>query len=100
MIDTHTHIYFAEDYPDGGAVGAVDRALEAGVSHMVLPNVDLVTMEPLLELHHQRPDVTSVAVGMHPEEIDRDWRTKTDDVFARFEDEHPVAVGEIGIDLY
>ncbi|MDE5902192.1 MAG: TatD family hydrolase, partial [Muribaculaceae bacterium] len=40
------------------------------------------------------------AVGMQPDEMDRDWCTKTDDVFARFEDEHPVAVGEIGIDLY
>lgn len=100
MIDTHTHIYFAADYPDGGSVGAVDCALEAGVSHMVLPNIDLSSMEPLLELHHLRPDVTSVAVGMHPEEIDSDWRAKTDDVFARFEGESPVAVGEIGIDLY
>ena len=99
MIDTHTHLYFAEDFADGGT-GAVDRALEAGVSHMVLPNVGLYSMEPLLALHHMRPEVTSVAVGLHPEEVNADWRPKADDIFARFEDEAPVAVGEVGIDLY
>lgn len=99
MIDTHTHIYLTEDFPDGG-IAAADRAAEAGVSHMVLPNVGLLTMEPLLRLHAARPEITSVGVGLHPEEIDRDWRPKTDDVFARFESEHPVAVGEVGIDLY
>lgn len=99
MIDTHTHLYFAEDYPDGGS-DAVRRALDAGVEHMVLPNVSLDSMEPLLELHHRNPETTSVAVGLHPEDIDKDWRPKVDDVFSRFEGENPVAIGEVGIDLY
>ena len=99
MIDTHTHLYFADESPDGGAA-AVDRALAAGVSHMILPNVSLDSMEPLLALHHARPEATSVAVGLHPEDIDADWRPKVEDVFARFADESPVAVGEVGIDLY
>lgn len=99
MIDTHTHLYFHEAFPDGGSE-AVRRAVEAGVSHMVLPNVSIESMAPLLDLHHLHPDVTSVAAGLHPEDIDHDWRAKTDDVFARFEDEHPVAVGEVGVDLY
>ena len=99
MIDTHTHLYFTDDFPSGGSE-AVRRAVEAGVSHMVLPNVGLDSMEPLLELHHLHPDVTSSAVGLHPEDIDDDWQPKVEDIFARFADEHPVAVGEIGIDLY
>lgn len=99
MIDTHTHLYFAEDYPDGGGA-AIDRAVEAGVSHMVLPNVSLASCEPLIALHHARPDVTSVAAGIHPEDIDADWRPKTDDILARFEEEKPIAIGEVGVDLY
>ncbi|MDE6010027.1 MAG: TatD family hydrolase [Muribaculaceae bacterium] len=99
MIDTHTHLYFADDFPDGGDE-AVRRAIEAGVSHMVFPNVSLDSMEPLLALHRRHPDVTSVAAGIHPEDVDKDWRAKTDDIFARFEGENPVAVGEVGIDLY
>lgn len=99
MTDTHTHLYFLEDYSDGGT-GAVDRALAAGVSRMILPNVNIDSMEPLLNLHHNRPDCTFVAGGLHPEDVDNDWRPKVDDILARFEEEKPVAVGEVGIDLY
>lgn len=99
MIDTHTHLYFTESFPDGGSE-AVSRALDAGINHMVFPNVGIDSMESLISLHHRHPDVTSVAVGLHPEDIDADWRYKADDIFARFESESPVAVGEIGIDLY
>ena len=99
MIDTHTHLYLRDDFPDGGS-DAVRRALDAGISHMVLPNVGLTSMEDLLRLHALHPDVTSIGVGLHPEEIDADWRPRLEDVFARFADEAPVAVGEVGIDLY
>ncbi|MDE6271853.1 MAG: TatD family hydrolase [Muribaculaceae bacterium] len=100
MIDTHTHLYFREDYPDGG-VGAVERALAEGVSHMVLPNVSLESAEQLLRLHRLAPaGSTSSAVGLHPEYVDRDWRAMTQAVFDRFSEESPVAIGEVGIDLY
>lgn len=99
MIDTHTHLYFNEDYPDGGA-STVDRALEAGVSRMILPNVSVDSCEPLLRLHWERPEATHVAVGMHPEDADSDWRPKMEDIFSRFENENPCAVGEIGVDLF
>lgn len=100
MIDTHTHLYLSESFEDGGRE-AVERALASGVSRMVLPNVGTDTMESLLALHRDAPEgSTSVAVGLHPEDIDKDWRAKVEDVFARFEGENPVAVGEVGIDLY
>lgn len=101
MIDTHTHLYFIEEYtPDGGGCAAVDRALAEGVEWMVLPNVSVESCAPLLDLHHARPDATGVAVGFHPEDVDKDWRAKVREVFDRFEGEKPVAVGEVGIDLY
>ncbi len=100
MIDTHTHIYFREAYPDGGEE-ALRRALDAGVETMIFPNVSLGSAEELLSLHHQAPEgSTAVAAGLHPEEIDGDWRAKVKAVFDRFADENPAAVGEVGIDLY
>lgn len=104
MIDTHTHLYlpeFAETSPSGPA-DAVDRAVAAGVTHLVMPNVDLTTVEPMLRLHRERPEVTSVAMGLHPTEIGEAWRDDLDRILALL-DEAPddyVAVGEIGIDLY
>lgn len=100
MIDTHTHLYFREDYPDGGPE-AVQRALDAGVEKMVLPNVSLDSVAPLLALYHSAPvGTTFPAAGLHPEDIDKDWKSKTEDMFAMFEGEPIVAVGEVGVDLY
>lgn len=98
IVDTHTHLYLPEfESPSA----AVERAIGAGVGHMVFPNVDLSTIEPMLALHKLYPGYTSVAMGLHPTEVGDDWES----VLARIESEFDstckfVAVGEIGIDLY
>lgn len=100
FIDTHTHLYL-EEFESDGCEAAVDRAVKAGVGHMIFPNVDLSTIEPMKRLHAARPEVTSMAMGFHPTEVKEDWR----DALAQIEEEFAggtpyVAVGEIGIDLY
>ena len=102
LIDTHTHLYLPEFDIDGGGEAAVRRALDAGVEHMIFPNVDLTSIEPMRLLHAKFPESTSMAMGLHPTEVGESWR----DDLAQVEDElrshrHDyVAVGEIGIDLY
>ena len=104
MIDTHTHLYLPEfitdENPTGG-IEAVDRALNAGVTHMIFPNVDLTTIEPMHSLHAARKEVTSVAIGLHPTEVGASWRDDLDAVMAAMDPELSyVAIGEIGMDLY
>lgn len=99
MIDTHTHLYLPEFEEDGSAT-AVERALEAGVSHMVFPNVDESSVEPMLALHRLFPSATSVAMGLHPTEVGDDWREIVSLVDRRLAGGGYVAVGEVGIDLY
>lgn len=99
MTDTHTHLYMADAFPDGGDA-AVQRALDAGISHMVLPNVNLDSVAPLLALHYRHPECTSVAAGLHPSDVDGDWQAQIREIFARFEEAGSVAVGEVGVDLY
>lgn len=102
LIDTHTHLYLPEFDIDGGGEAAVRRALDAGVEHMIFPNVDLTSIEPMRLLHAKFPESTSMAMGLHPTEVGESWR----DDLAQVEEElrshrHDyVAVGEIGIDLY
>ncbi len=101
MIDTHTHLYLPEfDEPSGGAL-AVNRALAAGVDHMIFPNIDLSTIEPMEALAAQYPDQVSCAMGLHPTEVTSTWRQDLEKIFDHFTpDHHYVAVGEVGIDLY
>ena len=98
MIDTHTHIYLDAFDEDRDAV--VCRALDNGVHHLVLPNVDINTIEPMHTLHDKYPHCTSMAMGLHPTEVNADWREVLKEVESWFTRRHYVAVGEIGVDLY
>lgn len=47
MIDTHAHIYASEFDNDRDEV--VKRALEQGIDKILLPNIDLESIEPMLK---------------------------------------------------
>lgn len=98
MIDTHCHPYL-EEFEDGGSE-AVARALAAGLTHLVLPNVDASTVEPMKRLHERWPDVTSMAMGLHPTEVSQGWEAIVDEMEKELGGGGYVAVGEVGIDLY
>ena len=102
LIDTHTHLYLPEFDIDGGGEAVVRRALDAGVEHMIFPNVDLTSIEPMRLLHAKFPESTSMAMGLHPTEVGESWRDDLAQVEEEFRSHRHdyVAVGEIGIDLY
>lgn len=99
MIDTHTHLYMSDSFPDGGEA-AVSRAVESGVEMMVLPAVDRESVDPLISLHRKCPAHTAVALGLHPTELEQDWRAELREILDRGEGLELVAIGETGIDLY
>lgn len=98
MIDTHTHLYLDDFGDDSGA--AVRRALDAGVSHMIFPNVDASTVAPMKELHYRFLEETSIAMGLHPTEVRGDWLRVVREMEKELSDGGFVAVGEVGMDLY
>lgn len=103
MIDTHTHIYLpyeGEEPGDEGPDGRVSRAVDEGVVLLVYPNIDLESVAPLLRSHRRHPEITRVAYGLHPTEVRDNWRDEFREIRDLFSDSTPVAVGEIGIDLY
>lgn len=99
MTDTHTHLYLKEYFPDGGS-DAVRDAIDKGVNMMVLPSIDIESVEPLLSLHHKFPKNTAMAAGLHPTEVEADWKSELNEILDRFQGEDLVAIGEVGIDLY
>ncbi len=100
MTDTHSHIYgeeFAEDRQE-----VVARAFGAGVSHILLPNINRDSIAPMLSLCRQYPGRLYPMMGLHPSDVGEDYR----DVLAYMHSllaspGHPyVAIGEVGLDFY
>ena len=101
LVDSHTHIYFEDFEPSPS--DAVRRAIDAGVTHMVLPGVNLSTVEPIKKLHSLFPENTSMAIGLHPGDIyPEKWKEEMkaiEEELRNSRDEYK-AVGEVGVDLH
>ena len=101
LVDSHTHLYFEDYQPSKEA--AVERAIEAGVVHMVLPGVDSSVIEPMKTLHKKFPENTSIGIGLHPCDVkpeNFEWEIATIDAELESNKSEYSAVGEVGMDLY
>ncbi len=98
MIDSHSHLYceaFDEDRDE-----VMQRARDAGITHIVLPGESADTVERQLAMRQGWHECISIAVGLHPEEVKSDYITRLEQLEPFFQTAEPVAVGEVGIDLY
>ena len=98
MIDSHSHIYCNDFDTDRDEV--IARARQAGVRHIVLPNENLASVAQLVAVREAYPQYISIALGLHPEDVDGDFETHLATMRPLLDSLRPVAVGEIGIDLY
>nr|WP_232918497.1 TatD family hydrolase [Pseudomonas syringae] len=101
MIDTHTHLDFADF--DADRVQVLDNCLALGVQRMVVLGVYQRNWQRLWELTEANPSLYA-AFGMHPVYIDEHRTahlTELSDWLTRLQG-HPqlCAVGEIGLDYY
>ena len=71
-IDTHTHLY--DEAFRGEEDAAVRRALEAGVSKMILPDIDSVSRDGMFALAERHPGHLYPCLGLHPTSVGEDWR--------------------------
>ena len=72
LIDTHAHIYLKEF--DGEYDSIVKKALDAGVTKILLPNIDQTTIEDLFQIEAQFPDVCHAMMGLHPCSVNADFQ--------------------------
>ena len=97
MIDTHCHLDFESFAEDREQV--LERALQAGVTSIINPAVDLESCQAALALHERWPQV-HVAIGIHPNScqgFDDSYAEALRELAGR---PGVVAVGEIGLDYY
>lgn len=98
LIDTHAHLYAKKFDHDRAAM--IERALAAGVQRMYLPNIDSTSIEPMLALEAEYPDLCFAMMGVHPCSVQENYQEELALVRDWLDSRPFVAVGEIGIDLY
>lgn len=97
MIDTHCHLYLDQFGDDIDAV--LDRAADAGLSHIFLPAIDINSLPKMDQLQHTEIAFHKMA-GIHPTSVNDGkgiTEEKLDDLCSQPE---YVAVGETGLDYY
>lgn len=96
MIDTHSHIYGPEFDDDRADV--LQRAMQAGVDKVLLPNINEESIGPMLQVAGEYPGVCYPMMGLHPEDVKEDWSEVLDRMEAKLDG--MIAVGEVGLDFY
>lgn len=100
FVDTHCHLY--DEAFDADRDAAVQRAIEAGVTTMLLPDIDSTSTPVLDALYAQYPNNFCRMAGLHPTSVKENFEAELEHVRRRLDDPQAsfVAVGEIGMDLY
>lgn len=98
FTDTHTHLYdeaFAaeEDL-------AVERAVRAGVTKMILPDIDSTSREGMFALADRHEGTLFPCLGLHPTSIDAGWEKEMAAMEGHLGHRRIWAIGEIGMDCY
>lgn len=98
FIDTHAHLYakaFSNDRTE-----MINRAIEAGIEQILLPNIDASSIEGMLALEEHYPDRCFAMMGLHPCSVKENYEEELAIVEEWWKKRDFIAVGEIGIDLY
>lgn len=99
LIDTHSHLFleeFSEDLPQ-----VMERARQAGVTSILMPNIDSTTIEPLLTVCNTYSGFCYPMIGLHPTSVNESYEQELSVVRQQLESSNRfIAIGEIGLDFY
>ena len=99
FIDTHSHLYSSQF--DEDRTQAINDAISAGVSTILLPNISSEYTKGMLEVCGEFPENCFPMMGLHPCDVNED---NIEGELLHVEHELAkgkyIAVGEIGLDLY
>jgi TatD DNase family protein len=98
FIDTHTHLYSNQFDLDRNEI--IQKAINAGVHKFLLPNIDIKSIEGMLDLEKKYPNVCFPMMGLHPCSVDTNFEENLSIIKKHLFERKFIAVGEIGIDLY
>ena len=98
LIDTHAHFYlkeFGDDLKD-----CIQRCKDNGVIQVLMPNVDLESIDCMHTLEDRNSTFLKSMMGVHPCYVKKGYQKKLNACKNLFQKRNYCAVGEVGIDLY
>ena len=98
FIDTHSHFYVQDFDKDRDEI--IKESLAEGVSRILLPNIDLDSMQTLLNVCETYPQTCYPMLGLHPCDVKENYKEVLQKIFDYFPHHKFIGVGEVGIDLY
>jgi len=98
FIDTHTHLYLPEFDTDRDQ--AIERATYRGVEMMLMPNIDINSIDAMMSAVERYKGKCFPMIGLHPTSVKDDFAEQIEKMENIFPSHKFIAVGEIGIDLY
>ncbi|WP_337044194.1 TatD family hydrolase [Emticicia sp. 17c] len=98
MIETHAHIY--DDQFDNDRNLMLERAFDAGIKQIWMPNCAHETIDGMLALEAKYPEICLPMMGVHPCYIKENFEQELAIVENWLEKRPFFMIGEIGIDFY
>jgi TatD DNase family protein len=98
LIDTHTHLYLPEF--DNDRDEAVQRAVENNVVKLLMPNIDIQSLDKMIACEKRYNGICYSMVGLHPTSVGENYLYQLDLLEEKAAQYPFIAVGEIGLDLY
>jgi TatD DNase family protein len=98
FTDTHTHLYDEQLATDEAEM--IQRALDAGVTKMYMPNCDSSTIEGMMAIAAKYPRYCYPMMGLHPCYVKENYKEELAIVDRQLSAKKFYAVGEIGLDYY
>lgn len=98
LIDTHTHLFV--DSFDKDRNDVIQSAINSGIEKMILPGINSSLIPKQTEIVEKFKDNCYAAIGLHPSDVKDDYEIELKIIKEKLLSLSPIAVGEIGIDLY
>lgn len=97
FIDTHSHLYDEAFFQEEDS--AIERAVEAGVTRLILPDIDSGTRDAMFALAGRHEGILYPCLGLHPTSVDAGWEKELS-LIEGYLSHKIYAIGEIGMDCY
>ncbi|MDH5396900.1 MAG: TatD family hydrolase [Cyclobacteriaceae bacterium] len=98
LIDTHAHIYLKQFKEDIDEV--MQRSHDEGIQKILMPNIDVTSIEGMLNMEAAYPGVCYSMMGLHPCSVGADFEKQLATIEEYLNKREYIAIGEIGTDLY